>query len=481
MVQVKVDWDACKKDPVEFAKVFLRKADGSVWTPHPAQANILRGVRRTTTCVTGRQFGKSEGFAGYAAWFGATHSHRNVWIFAPTLEQAKIIFNEIAQFFRNKPLSDMVDGKIMNSPFPHFKLKNGTEYQCRGLNSPNNGRGNRAHLAIVDEAAFIKDGSLKDVIEPMFTVTGKQPDSALVLVSTPFGAGEFKAKWDVCGSRLDDGNTGRFARFHYTSYDNPYADIEFLEEVKAQYGEDSPLWLAEYMGVFQDDELSVFSTADIKAAYEAWPEGQRFPIPCVDGHRYVQGLDLANQNDYFVSTVLDVTSRSQCVLSYMDRYRKRGYPFYKSRARSNYKAYNRARTIIDATSLGESVAQDLADISVVPYTIGTNAAKWEIVQECSRMFQERRIVIPFHKDIIAELTYFRYKVNPSGQTLGMEAPRGKHDDIVLSLSLGAHLAAVPVMVGSVRTVSMPGKPTQRRELTDHQRAWLAYIGGDDAA
>lgn len=474
-VQVTVDWDACKKDPVDFAKQFLRKADGAVWTPHPAQANILRGVKRTTTCVTGRQFGKSEGFAGYAAWFGATHSHRNVWIFAPTLEQAKIIFNEIAQFFRNRPLADMVDGKIMNSPFPHFKLKNGTEYQCRGLNSPNNGRGNRAHLAIIDEAAFVKDGSIREVVEPMFTVTGKAQDSAMVLVSTPFGSGEFKGKWDNYREE-----NPRQARFQYTSFDNPYADLEFLEEVKQQYGEDSALWQAEYMGVFQDDELAVFSTSDIKRAYEAWQEGQRFPIPCIDGHRYVQGLDLANRHDYFVSTILDTTNRNQCVLSYMDRFRKRGYPFYKSRARSNFKTYNRARTIIDATSMGESVAQDLTDISVIPYTIGTNADKWEIVQECSRMFQEGRIVIPFHKDIIAELTYFRYKVNPGGQTMGMEAPRGKHDDIVLSLSLGAHLAAVPVMVGQARSVSLPGAPTPKK-ATDLHKEWLAYIGEDDDA
>lgn len=472
-VKVTTDWDAVKTDQREFAKVFLRRPDGSVWEPHDAQYQILQGLKRTTTVVTGRQFGKSEGFAAGAVKFGVVHPHSEVWIFAPTLEQAKIIFGEIVQFFRHRPLSELIDGKIHNSPFPEFTLKNGSKYHCRGLNSPHNGRGNRAHFAIIDEASFVKEGVIREVVEPMFNVTGKRKDSALCLVSTPYGQGEFYDFWNDCGAKVEAGNP-RYGKFHFTSYDNPYADVEQLDEIKSRYGEDSPIWLAEYMGQFQDDDLQVFSARDIKAAYEMWDESQRFPLAPLPTHRYVQGVDLANRSDYFVSTILDVTNRERNVLSFMDRYRRRGYPFYKARVRANFNAYNRARTIGDATSMGESVVQDLSDISIIGYEISTNDAKWQIVQELNRLLQERRLVIPFHKDIIAELGYFRYNITPS-KVMRMEAPRGKHDDIVMSLALCAHLASVPVMVGKVHSLSVSHFGTPTRGPVDHAKAWREYM------
>jgi hypothetical protein len=467
-VQVTVDWDACKVDAPEFAKTFLKRPDGSPVILFDNQAEVLRGIRRVTTAVTGRQWGKSTGMAADCSWFSTTHSHRLVWIMAPTLDQARIIFNEVADFFRQGPLKSLVVGKIKNVPFPSIELKNGTKIQARGLNSPQYIRGNRAHRVYIDEAAFVKEGAIRETVEPMFTVTGKEPDSALILISSPFGQGEFYDFWDNCGKRMEAGN-GRYARFKRTSFDNPYADMVYLEEVKARYGEDSPIWQAEYLGNFQDDELAVLKAADIKWAYENWNEDWRFPLGYIQGHRYVQGVDLANMSDFFVSTLLDVSDRDRNVLVRMDRANRRGYAYYKGVARGNYRSYGLARTIVDATSLGESVVEDLRDINAIPYKFGSNEAKWEVVQELARMFQEHRIIIPNlaqpqARDIISELTYFRYQYKPGSSVLKMEAPRGKHDDIFMSLSLGAHLAAVPVMLGTFGSVSLtPGYSRMSRE------------------
>lgn len=455
-VQITADFEACKADPIEFTRTLLRQMDGSRWTPFEAQETILRGIQRNTAVLTGRQFSKTTILGWYVAWFAATKPNSKIFILAPTLDQTRLIFSEVRHYFTTT-LKSFLLGKPKNSPFPEIELKNGSEIKCRGLNRPEYVRGNRAHLVVVDEAAFVKEGSIKDVVEQLLLVTGKRDGSALVLTSTPFGNGEF---YDFTNNaRKLDGN-GRFAYFHYTSYDNPYADREQLEEVKERYGEDSPIWLAEYMGVFQDDETAIFRSADIKAAYEAWPDGTSFPVKPIPDHRYIQGLDLANRNDYTVATVLDATDRQAVQLVRMDRARRLGYARYKALARTNHSQYNRARTIADATSLGESVAEDLRDISLVPYAISSNSAKWEIVQELSRMFQERRLIIPNDKDIIAELSYFRYHITPS-KVMRMEAPRGKHDDIVMSLALAAHLAVIPTTVGVPVSVDLAiGRPKQ---------------------
>lgn len=459
-----IDWDSAKADPVEFVKTFLRQPDGSRWEPFEAQQHILHGIRRNTSILTGRQFSKTTILGWDCSWFATTRPNSLIWILAPTLDQTRIIFNEVAGYFRTT-LKSLVDGKIKNSPFPEIQLKNGSRIACRGLNRPEYVRGNRAHRAYVDEAAFVKDGSVKEVVEQLFLVTGKREGSALVLTSTPFGTGEFYDFTENARHKADAGNE-RFAYFHYTSFDNPYADREQLEEVRQRYGEDSPIWLAEYMGQFQDDELNVFRTADIKEAYELWPEKIKFPVGVQDGHHYIQGVDLANRRDYFVSTILDDTAKDAVQLVRMDRYNRRGYAFYKDRIRTNHHSYNRARTIGDATSLGEAVIEDMRDIGIIGYTIGSNAAKWEIVQDLSRMLQDHRLILPppstqAGKDIALELGYFRYKVTAS-KVLQMEAPRGRHDDIVMSLAFGAHLAAVPSRLGGFTSIDLsPAKPARR--------------------
>lgn len=467
-VQVTFDWDAIKADPVEFTKKLLRFPDGSPCQPFEAQEWILRNVKRNTVGVTGRQFSKTTSFGWYTAWYAMTHSNKFVWIFAPTLDQSRIMFNEIADYFRKAPLKSEVVGKIKNAPFPYLELKNGTKIQARGLNRPEYIRGNRAHLAIVDEASFVKEGAIRETVEPLFLVTGREPDSALILVSTPWGNGEFYEMFENAKKRVDQGSD-RFSHFHYTSLDNPYADKEQLEEVKERYGEDSPIWQAEYLGIFQDDDLAVFRSADIKWAYENWPEKLKFPVGVEEKHKYVQGVDLANRSDFFVSTVLDITERDRVLLARLERYQRKGYEFYKRRVRTNFAAYNHAKTIVDATSLGESVAEDLRDINAVGYKFSGNEAKWEVVQELVRMFQEHRLLIPFERDLVAELGYFRYFITPS-KVLRMEAPRGKHDDIVMSLSLAAHLACIPVTLGVFRSVDL--SPRHKPERLDDPWAAL---------
>jgi hypothetical protein len=453
---------ALREDPVDFVRTMLRDASGNACVPHPAQEAILRGIKRDTTVVTGRQFGKTTVMGWDGVWFSVTHPNRQVFCIAPTLDQSRLVFNEIAQHFRRAPLSNLVVGSIKEYPFPAIKLSNGTEIHARGANSEQFIRGKRAHRAYVDEAAFIKDSTIREVIEPMFLVTGKAKDSALIRISTPFGQGAFKEDFEFCQEQMEAGSQSH-AAFHFTSFDNPHADRAQLERVKARYGEDSLVWRTEYLGQFADSDLAVFSTDDILWAYTHWKPEWKFPLKPGEGHRYVQGSDLANLRDYFVSTVLDISDRDLVVLAAMERYQKRGYPSYKSTIRKLRERYNRARTLIDATSLGESVVQDLSDIGAEGWTF-TAASKWEIVQELSRMFQEHRLLIPFDRDIISELTYFQYKITPS-KTVRMEASRG-HDDIVMSLALSAHLACIPRRLGLFASADLSPRRSKLHYLGD---------------
>jgi phage terminase large subunit-like protein len=422
-------------DPVLFTEAFLKNPDGTPFHPHPGQIELLRGIRRYTVVAAGRQWGKSHAMGAYAAWFGSTRPHRYIWVIAPSLDQARIIFDEIAGHFRREPLKYLVKGKIKDFPFPEIELVNGSIYHARGANSPQYIRGNRSHLSIIDEAAHMKDNVITGAIEPMMTVTGKEPGSAQIMISTPFGPGAF-------ANAYENAQRGDGVAFHYTSLDNPHADLENLERIKRRYGEDSFLWRTEYLAELLPDDMSVFPWNDVRWAYENYPhvtaEGHiQFPYPVQEGHRYLQGVDLANQRDFFVSAILDASDRSAAILVRYDRWQRRGYTYAKSNIRHNWNAYNHARTLIDATTLAESVVEDLVDIRAEGYKFTGTQAKYDIVQELARSFSEHRLRIPQDRVLLDELRYFAYSFTPS-KKIKIEASEG-HDDTVMALALANHL------------------------------------------
>lgn len=418
-------------------------------------------MKKRTVIRAGRQWGKSTVLAWYIIWFLVYHPNKCVLIVAPTVEQSRIIFKEVARYFRG-PLKSLLRKKINEAPFPTINLINGAECTGRGASSPEFIRGRPVHLIVCDETAFFRDDVIKYVLLPMLTVTGQQSDSGIIMISTPFGGGEFQDQYRLCERKMAEGDPD-YAAYHFTSLDNPHADKKYLEEIRDEEGEDSLIWQTEYLAEFVDSDLAVFKTEDIRAAIEAYPYDD-FPQPAQNHHRYVQGVDLANRSDYFVATVLDITDTNRCVLVRMDRHQKKGWTYNKATIRNNWQSYHHAPTLIDASTLGETVVEDLKDINAEGYAISSNAAKYDLIHELVRMMQERRLAIPNDPVLIRELRYFHYELTKS-KNVRMEAAKG-HDDCVLSLSLGAKLANRPLYTGFFRGVTLGKARTQKPLLTN---------------
>lgn len=455
--------DSLRDDPVAFVQRLLTAPDGTPYNPHSGQVELLRGLvgKKDSVIVTGRQWGKSLSMAWYVCWWMLRYPHRHVRIFAPTLDQARIIFNEVANLFRQYPLNSMLAKKIIDFPFPNITLTNGSQCHARGANSPEFIRGQPTHLAIVDEAGYVKDGVFPNVIQPLFTVTGKTEGNGIIRISTPFGQGDF---FDGAMSAQSDKSGAKLYK-HFTSLDNPYADKEALYAIRDYYGEDSLIWQTEYLGNFEASDMAVFSAKDIKWAYENYPgydkhgELWKYPTPPIAGHRYTQGADLANRTDYFVSVILDATDPTSITQSHHDRFQQKGYAFYKDVIRRNYRAYNQSRTLIDATSLGESVVEDLRDIAAEGFKF-TSQSKYDLVHNLVRMFNQHQLRIPFVRELIDELKYFQYEITPA-KNVKLEAKQG-HDDYVMALSLSGQLASTPLFRGFFYPVNIDLEPKQQK-------------------
>ena len=128
-----------------------------------------------------------------------------------------------------------------------------------------------------------------------------------------------------------------------------------------------------------------------------------------------------------------------------DRLQKKGYAAYKSIVRGNFGRYNNAKTLIDATSLGESVVEDLGDIRAEGYRFTGSTAKYDLVHNLVRALNEHRIAIPMVRELVSELQNFQYEITPS-KNLKMEAKEG-HDDYVMALALAVELATRPTFTG----------------------------------
>ena len=91
---------------------------------------------------------------------------------------------------------------------------------------------------VIDEADHIQNGSFfSEVVEPNFAIT----DPNVLMISTP------KNRWFTkLWHKAKDGRLGRkWAAFHFTSYDNPYINKDFLDEKKMNLP--SHIWEEEYM------------------------------------------------------------------------------------------------------------------------------------------------------------------------------------------------------------------------------------------
>jgi len=437
------------RDPIDFITAFCTHPDGTHVVPHQAQIDIIRAFANANKFIellveAGRQLGKSVGLAWLICWYMVTYPNSKVYVVAPSLDQARIIYDEATRQFESGVLRVLLKRKPVDFPFPHLELINGSHLHGRGANSPKYLRGKPVHLLIEDESAYFKEGIHASTIEPMFAVTSGMEHTGIIRISTPFGEGEF----DDAVQRSKTVEDGRY--LHFTSYDNPYANKELLDSIKQRYGEDSILWRTEYMAESVGNELAVFDPRDIKWAYENYPYVNQYgsilyPAKPRRNGQYVQGVDLANRRDYFVSTILDTTSELLAVQVRHNRQRQLGYAAYKATIRDNYRQYNRARTLIDSTTLGESVVEDLRDINAEGYSISSSAAKYDLTHGLVRALNEHSIAIPFVRELVDELRNFQYELTPS-KVLKMEAKTG-HDDYVISLALANELASRPTYTG----------------------------------
>lgn len=203
----------------------------------PPQLKILSSKKRFVMVNAGRRFGKSY-LSGYAILKQVSEKPGSViWYVAPTAKMAKKIMwdswlpNHVPKSYIAE--TNKVDGT--------YKFINGSILYVLSADDPDNLRGSGVDLMILDECAFMKEGTY-EVIYPV--LSDKYHEGKGLFISTPKGYNWFKKRWDKAKEDPEHWDC-----FQFTTIEGGNVSEEEIEEAKRQM---SPKMFAqEYLASFE--------------------------------------------------------------------------------------------------------------------------------------------------------------------------------------------------------------------------------------
>lgn len=272
------------------------------FTPYPLQQDIIdhmdgkfRNVKgepyRFFVVAIGRQAGKSW-LAKYTLLERAINRRQQcVWI-APSIPTARSHWEDLVKLVQN---SGIPVSRISQAS-KQIVFADGGQISVRSAVEPDNLRGLTVDYAVLDEAAFFRNGEYVwySIVLPMVTASR----GVVLFTSTPNGRNWFYKLFNMG----NDPNSTLYHSWHAPSTISPYQDKKLLEEIRTTMPEYQ--WREEFLAEFLADGSGVFSGAE-KAAKVT-------PLSApLEGHSYVAGIDFGFNTDATVFTVLDKYTREQ--------------------------------------------------------------------------------------------------------------------------------------------------------------------------
>lgn len=455
-------------DPVYFAQSFLQI------DPHPGQQLWLaNSITPENLLHCGNRWGKSLVQAikiAHRLLFqirDLRHDRENHYVIANvsiTLDQARIIFNEVVRLFRRLPWCDYLIEDLMVTPFPMLRLTNGSVLWARSTQRRGEYLlGHDFDFISFDEAAF--EPAADYVVEEVLMMRVVDRAGQIDYVSTPRGKNWFYRKSQEIASRGFSGYVQRG-----DSRDNPHLPADYLERTITCL---SPQRRAQNIeGQFVDLGNEVLREEDIQRALSLWKggpdlgqglhknlsdaehshesqrpyvnpdRGQGHPSLMsepVRGRHYVHGWDLARKRTWTVGITLDITDRPFQLVAF-ERFQHRSWPAVITAIRQRHAQYG-GRVIIDATGLGDVVLSELTDIGAQGYNFGEKGgkAKSELIATLEHAFATGSIGIPMIEMTTADGDYWSLP----NELREFSWDDNQHCDAAFALALALWLARQP--------------------------------------
>jgi phage FluMu gp28-like protein len=363
--------------------------------PHEKQSEIIKCSARFIVVDAGRRFGKSV--ISQTMGIMEAVEGKSVAYITPTYQLAKTFFKELA---RTLP-ANLVK---KNESDLYFEFITGGVIRFFTGERLDNLRGNKFHLVVVDEAAFIPN--LEDGWKQAIRATLTDYRGRAIFISTPRGNNYFKAL------HLKGYSDPDWQSFHFTSYDNPFIDPREIDDAKRELPE--VVFNQEYLGMFAENAANPFGSRQLNTCVAPMSVN---PVKCY-------GIDLAKYSDWTVIIGLDNAGS----VAYFDRFQNDW-----SSTQNKIRNLPKAPMIIDSTGVGDPIVEQLQreglDVESFKFT---SQSKQEIMLGLQVAIHQERIHYP-EGIIKEELEIFEYQYSSHG--VKYSAPSGFHDDTVCALAL----------------------------------------------
>lgn len=378
----------------------------------PKQQTIFDSKARFKIVAKGRRFGLTKGAANdFIKCALEGNFKRGLWVDTVNSNIDRYVERYFLPHIKNLP-----DGMWNWRKQAKILELNKSYIDFRSADRPENIEGFGYDKLFINEAGIVlKDEYLwNNAIRPM--LWDYNPIS--VIGGTPKGMGVFRE----LSERGKDPNQEEYKFFHFTSYDNPYLNIEMLNQ-DIQVMPERVVKQEVYAEFLEDTGVVFRNVKDVADAQPSKP---------LKDHTYVMGVDLAKVQDFTVISIYDRKNNHQV---FQDRFNTLEWPYQKRKIIEISKHYNNALVMLDATGIGDPIADDLlrASVPVEPIKL-TNEMKKEIIEKLSIYIEQKHIHILNIEDTIREFNNFTYDISASGRIM-YNAPQGFNDDIVIAHAL----------------------------------------------
>jgi len=391
----------------------------SLHKPHEKQLSFKRSSAKRKVIVAGRRGGKTTGVADIAV--EAMLEDRRVLEAAPTSDQTNTFWDVCCE-----AMQEPIDAKICykNETNRVLEMPNGGRIRTKTAWDADSLRGDYADLLILDEYSLMNPDTWDQVGAPMLL----DNDGDAIFIFTPQRRNHAYAMY--AKAQADD--TGRWAAWHFTSYDNPYLSQEALAEITADMTDAA--YRQEIMAEFLEGEGAVFRNIDAcMTAPETKPVQHR-------GHDLVAGVDWGKKGDY---TAISVGCRQcKCEVA-RDRFNQIDYHVQRGRLVAIAQRWGIKGMVPEANSMGEPIIDelsrdaDLRDVHIMPFQT-TATSKPPMIESLALALEREEMRWQPDPIWTAELESYEVKYSGNTNRPSYSAPAGVHDDTVMARALMLH-------------------------------------------
>jgi len=408
------------------------------------QLELLRGFleKQRVVASMARQSGKSECVSLGVVIEAMRTPNGHIIIVAPTDRQAGELFIKVANYLKMENIFSTVESITARTAL----LTNGCRISAFPIgHDGTNLRGMTANVLVLEEAAFIPDDVLNEVLMPMVS----SPGSRLIKISTPRGKNHFYRSFI----------NKEYVSFRYTWKDavrvGRYSQ-EFVDEARTNATETQ--FSVEYEAEFVEGADNYFPSALIDKCIDNEIEQEFVPK---EDKIYFMGIDVAYAGkDKSVFTIMESDAKYSYgkvvhIFEYITN--DTGTAYDKAcELQFNWKC---KKIFPDATTAGSGLAMLLArkynasttkksTSDIVEAYVFTNKSKIDMFSNLKLHMEHNSISFPHHKDLIYQLQDFRYELSDKSDAVKLHHSAGGHDDFPDSLALaclGIHRNRIPTM------------------------------------